>query len=160
RRRRRRGRHGGRNVAMESSLTRARAHVIAVVALALGCSSPAPSGPPAWQTVYSGTGLGGAVLSAWGAGPEDVYVVGGPLGNGGAAIIEHFDGSTWTRLNPGGEDSYWWVSGSGPTDVWMVGEKGRMTHWDGASFKEHPRVTTATLWGVWAASPTDAWAVA
>jgi hypothetical protein len=44
--------------------------------------------------------------------------------------------------------------------VWMVGEKGRMTHWDGASFKEHPRVTTATVWGVWAASPTDAWAVA
>lgn len=126
----------------------------------LGCSDPPPpSGPPAWQTVYDGKDLGGAVLSVWGAGPEDVYVVGGPLGNGGAAVAQHYDGSAWKSLDPGGEDSFWWVSGSGPTDVWMVGEKGRMTHWDGASFKEHPRVTTATIWGVWAASPKDAWAV-
>jgi hypothetical protein len=126
----------------------------------LGCSHPPPSGPPAWQTVYDGQGLGGAVLSVWGTGPEDVYVVGGPLGNGGDAVVQRYDGASWKSLDPGGEDSFWWVSGSSATDVWMVGEKGRMTHWDGASFKEHPRVTTATVWGVWAASPTDAWAVA
>ena len=89
-----------------------------------------------------------------------LFVVGGPLGNGGSAVARHFDGTTWKDLAPGGEDSFWWVTGSGPNDVWMSGEKGRMTHWDGTSFKEYPRVTTATIWGVWAQSPTEAWAVA
>ncbi len=131
--------------------------------LAAGCHSTAPApppGPPAWQTVYDDATLGGAVLSAWGTGPDDVYVVGGPLGDSGfTAVAVHYDGSTWTRLSPGGTSSFWWVSGSGPDDVWMVGEDGRITHWDGASFVDHPPLTTATVWGVWAAGPTDAWAV-
>jgi hypothetical protein len=118
------------------------------------------STPPAWQVVYDGTGLGGAVLSAWGTGPNDVYVVGGPLGDSGfTCVVVHYDGKAWTRLLPGGTDSFWWVSGSGANDVWMVGENGRITHWDGSAFQEHGWPTTATIWGVWAASPTDAWAV-
>lgn len=126
-----------------------------------GGSAGAPPSEPAWQTVFDGTDLGGAVLAVWGTGPEDVYVVGGPLGNSGfEAIAIHFDGSAWKNLSPGGEDSFWWVSGSSATDVWMVGDKGRITHWDGAAFVEHPPPTTARIWGVWAASPTDAWAVA
>jgi hypothetical protein len=51
------------------------------------------------------------------------------------------------------------VRGTGPDDVWMVGEKGRITHYDGEKLTEHASGTTATLWGVWAASKTDAWAV-
>jgi hypothetical protein len=116
--------------------------------------------PPAWQVVYDGTALGGSVQSVWGTGPDDVFVVGGPLGNSGfTAVAVHYDGSAWTRLAPGGPDSFWWVSGSGANDVWMVGENGRITHYDGASFRDLPRLTTATLWGVWAASATDAWSV-
>ena len=142
---------------------------LAWIGAALGCGPDSPTGStgsggessaPAWQVVYDEKALGGAVLSVWGASPNDVYVVGGPLGNGGAAVARHFNGATWRDLAPGGEDSFWWVTGSGPTDVWMAGEKGRMTHWDGTSFKELPRVTTATIWGVWAQSPTEAWAVA
>ena len=146
----------------------AAAGVIALVG-ATGCPSPHGTGgsgggdaatPPAWQTVYDDKTLGGAVLSAWGTGPDDVYVVGGPLGDSGFdAVAAHFDGSAWTRLAPGGTDSFWWVGGSGPKDVWMTGEHGRITHWDGAAFHDHPPLTTATIWGVWAASPTDAWAV-
>jgi len=110
--------------------------------------------------VYDDTTLGGAVLSAWGTGPDDVYVVGGPLGDTGfEAVAVHYDGTAWTKLSPGGATSFWWVHGSGAEDVWMVGEQGRLTHWDGKSFAESPPLTTATMWGVWAASPTDAWAV-
>ena len=36
------------------------------------------------------------------------------------------------------------------------GEKGRITHWDGTRFVDHPSGTTATLFGVWAASPSAA----
>lgn len=141
----------------------------AAMLLGAGCPSRGGAGgeggtggssPPAWEVVYDDTKLGGAVVSAWGTGPDDVYVVGGPYGNSGfEAVAVHFDGSAWTRLSPGGADSFWWVSGSGPKDVWMVGENGRITHWDGASFHDETPLTTATLWGVWAASATDAWAV-
>lgn len=141
---------------------------VALIAASAGCPSGdgtggsggggGPSGP-AWQSVYSATDLGGAVLSAWGSSPEDVYLVGGPLGNGGTAVVAHYGKAGWKKLNPGGEDSYWWVTGTGANDLWMVGEKGRITHYDGGAFVEHQRPTTATLWGVWAASPNDVWAV-
>lgn len=142
------------------------AALAALTLLGAGCPGPqgtgggSDAGPPAWQTLHDGKGLDGAVLSAWGTGPDDVIVVGGPLGNTGfEAIAVHFDGKAWTKLAPGGADTFWWVNGSGAKDVWMVGEKGRITHWDGAAFEDEPRLTTATVWGVWAQSPTDAWAV-
>jgi hypothetical protein len=157
---------------MASTIQRAFAFAAASALLgaAAGCPSPDPhgtggsgggdAGPPAWQVVLDDKTLGGAVLSVWGTGPDDVYAVGGPLGNSGFdAIAVHYDGAKWTKLSPGGADSFWWVAGSGAKDVWMVGEKGRITHYDGASFVESPRLTTATIWGVWAASASDAWAV-
>jgi hypothetical protein len=134
---------------------------VAVVAACSSPSSPPPPPPaPAWQVVFDGSTLTRDVLSVWGASPTDVYAVGGPLGSSGFdALALHYDGSAWRDLAPGGADSFWWVYGSGPTDVWMVGENGRATHWDGSRFVEAPRVTTATLYGVWAAGPNDAWAV-
>jgi hypothetical protein len=131
-------------------------------ALALvGCgASPPDPGPPAWRTVLDGGDLDRALLSIWGAAPDDVFAVGGPLGNGGfESLALHYDGAAWRELRPGGDETLWWVSGSGPSDVWMVGERGRAVHWDGAAFAEHPTGTTATLWGVIAFSPDEAWIV-
>ncbi|MRG94759.1 hypothetical protein [Polyangium spumosum] len=138
--------------------------VLPLVALLFGCSDPPEPPPPppeqaGWQVVLDGGDLDRAVLSVWGSGPKDVFAVGGPLGNGLETLVVHFDGETWRELHPGGDETYWWVSGSGPDDVWMVGEQGRITHWDGATFTEHVSGTTATLWGVWAAGEADAWAV-
>ena len=123
-----------------------------------GAGGAAPQ--PAWQIVLAEADLDGVVLSVWGSGPDDVYAVGGPLGNSGpTSLVMHFDGSAWRRLEPGGTETYWWVGGSAPDDVWMVGEAGRVTRWDGATFTEYPSGTTATLWGVWSAGPDEAWAV-
>lgn len=134
------------------------------VALALAC---APSTPvtavdadtsPEWKVVIEH--LDGTLLSMWGSGPNDLWTVGGPRGNAGfASLVLRFDGTGWKRLDPGGTETYWWVYGTSATDVWMVGEKGRITHWDGSAFKEHASGTPVTLFGVWASSPTDAWAV-
>lgn len=111
-----------------------------------------------WRTVLDD--LDGALLSVWGTSDRDVWAVGGPLGNSGfEALVLRFDGSRWRRLKPGGIESYWWVHGTSGSDVWLVGEKGRITHWDGSAFSETPSGTDATLFGVWAASPDDAWAV-
>lgn len=130
-----------------------------------GCSDggtdPAkPPADPAWQVVFDGDALGGAVLGVWGAAPDRVFAVGGPLGNdGGESLALRFDGSEWQSLAPGGTETFWWVGGTGPDDVWMVGTGGRIAHWDGSSFTAHDSGVTATLWGVWAASPSDVWAV-
>lgn len=132
--------------------------------MALGCSpppnpNPIPPVPPAWQVVLDGSKLDRAVLSVWGTSDSDVFVVGGPLGNGQESLALHYDGSSWTDLRPGGTETYWWVSGSSANDVWMVGENGRISHWDGQTFEEHTSGVTATLWGVFAFSEKDAWAV-
>jgi hypothetical protein len=95
-----------------------------------GAGGGAPAG---WQVVLDGADLDRAVLSTWGAAPDDVYAVGGPLGNSGFETLAiHFDGTKWEELSPGGTETFWWVSGSGPKDVWMVGTEGRIAHWDGA----------------------------
>lgn len=134
----------------------------ALLALA-GCSDdpdPPSPGPPGWQVVLDKADLDRAVLSVWGSRPDDVFVVGGPLGNSGLETLAlHYDGAAWRDLAPGGDETFWWVGGSGPDDVWMVGERGRIAHWDGAAFTAHDVATTATLWGVVALSPTDAWIV-
>ncbi len=158
---------------MKKSSKMARFGCIAIAAalpLLAGCPEtetetqpPADAGPgdPAWQVVLDEADLDGAVLSVWGSSPSDVFAVGGPLGNTPFETIAlHFDGARWTRLAPGGgAETFWWVGGTGPSDVWMVGTEGRIAHWDGAAFTEHDSGTTATIWGVWAAAPDDAWAV-
>ena len=113
---------------------------------------------PEWRPVLEH--LDGALLSIWGTSERDVWTVGGPLGNSGfESLVMRFDGEAWRRVATGGVETYWWVHGTGPSDVWMVGEKGRITHWDGTKLEERTSGTTATLFGVFATAPDDAWAV-
>lgn len=114
-------------------------------------------GAPEWRTVLEG--LDGSLLSIWGTSAKDVWTVGGSLGNGFESLVLRFDGTAWTRMHPGRDETYWWVHGTGPADVWLVGEKGRITHWDGATFREDASGTTATLFGVMAFATDDVWAV-
>jgi hypothetical protein len=131
---------------------------LAVLILLLGCSSPPPPEPaPQWKTVLESQ-LDRALLSVWGSG-RDVFAVGGSLGNGLPSLALRYDGTLWHELSPGGTETFWWENGTSPNDVWMVGEKGRIAHWDGKAFAAHTSGTTATLWGVWAFAPNDAWAV-
>lgn len=137
-----------------------------LVAHGAACSATPPPGPtadaapapPQWRSVLEN--LDGSVLSVWGPSAREIYAVGGPLGNEGfESLVLRYDGARWSRLRPGGAASFWWVAGSSSTDVWMVGEKGRITHYDGRAFVEHTPLTTSTLFGAWAASATDAYAV-
>ena len=113
---------------------------------------------PEWTPVVEH--LDGALLAMWGTSEHDAWSVGGPLGNSGfESLVMRFDGAAWTRVKPGGTETFWWIHGTSDSDVWLVGEKGRITHWDGTKFEERTSGTTATLFGVWAAAPDDAWAV-
>ena len=104
--------------------------------------------------------LDGALLSAWGTSPTNVYAVGGPRGNAGLkTLVMHFDGTAWSRIGVAGTETFWWLHGTSATDMWMVGENGRIAHFDGTKLTDVPSGTTATIFGVWAASKSDAWAV-
>jgi hypothetical protein len=142
----------------------ARALALLGLALALaGCPDEPPSvedagqTEPEWRPVLEH--LDGALLSVWGTSERDVWAVGGALGNGQPTLVMRFDGDGWRRETLAGTDTYWWVHGTGEGDVWLVGERGLITHHDGARFEEHQGGTSATLFGVWAARPGDAWAV-
>jgi hypothetical protein len=140
-----------------------------VAAMLLACSSSSSTttpgdggtaqeaGAPSWQIVLQG--LPQSLLAAWGATQNDVFAVGGALGNGAPAALLHYDGSAWKELSSGSTETFWWVHGTSDKDVWAVGTHGHIVHWDGSSLADHSVTTTATLYGVWAASSTDAWAV-
>lgn len=110
-----------------------------------------------WTTVAEK--LDGALLAVWGPSPSDVWAVGGALGNGAAPTVVRWDGARVTPVPTTGTETYWWVHGTAADDVWLVGEKGRISHWNGSALEERTSGTTATLFGVMAFSPNDVWAV-
>jgi hypothetical protein len=156
---------GARWAGCPGCLVRVCGVLVVAMGLAAGCSPGTgglDSGPPpapAWQSVLEGEAVGGALLSVWGSSPDNVVMVGGARGNGAESLVYRFNGSSLSRLRPGGEETYWWVAGSGATDVYLVGERGRVTRFDGTTFSELPRPTGVTLWGVHAFSPTNVWVV-
>jgi hypothetical protein len=132
---------------------------------------------------WSGTGttktkaLGGV----WGSGPDDVWAVGDNPPDGSAV---HWDGHAWSESlvrpapllvganqGPAAEhlSAVW---GSGPDDVWAVGDNGTnstgaMLHRDGRARTPFPLPTatapgfslpTMALYAVWGSAPDDVWA--
>jgi len=97
-------------------------------------------------------------LSVGGTGPDDVWVVGGGLGLGGA-LAAHWDGDAWTRADPATDDSLWWVWPDGAGTVWMVGEHGLVVRRRGPDTTLERIATGAILYGVWGSGPDDVWVV-
>jgi hypothetical protein len=124
-------------------------------------STPDAGQPPVatWHAALEGEAVGGALLSVWGASPTDVWAVGGTLGNGGENVVLRYDGTRLTRVSPGGTHTWWWVAGSAANNVWMVGESGHATRWDGSAFVAHDVPLNVTLWGVWTDAPDNVWVV-
>jgi hypothetical protein len=50
------------------------------------------------------------------------------------------------------------VWGSAPTDVWAVGDRGAIVHWDGSSWRKSPSGTPRWLTAVFGRSRTEVWA--
>ncbi len=151
--------------------------LLAALAALAGCDDePAPGGGggSGGEGGAGGQGGGGGAAAGWqveledehrvalsvfGTSPGDVWAVGGGLGNGAGALATHFDGAAWEERDPGVAGTLWWVWGSGPDDVFMVGEAGTIVRWNGAGYDTFPALTDATLFGVWGTGPDDVWAV-
>lgn len=129
-----------------------------------------------WRSAAAGSGAAWtgtsprAVSAIWGSGPNDVWIVGGAsgeLGDAGASSA-HTDGAlteegllAWTAVDTQSTGTLHAVWGSGPSDVWAVGDFGTIRH----GGRGRPRwiavasPTTKTLRGLWGSAPDDVWAV-
>ncbi|MEP7060307.1 MAG: hypothetical protein ABI828_06205 [Actinomycetota bacterium] len=104
---------------------------------------------------------------------NDVWAVGrwGRLNGAGHALVEHWDGSTWSTVPVGLRNTILTsVSGSSASDVWVVGgpyyhaahRRPVALHWDGVSWTSEPLPSlppNTVLFGVTAPSAGDAYAV-
>ena len=82
------------------------------------------SDPPGYGYINAGTGTG-----IWGS--NDVYVIGNRDGNGPTSgRVYHFDGTNWVRITSFGDiPSPNGVSGTGPDDVLVSLNDGRLLHY-------------------------------
>lgn len=134
---------------------------LAMALLAVGLSAcpvedPAPEPDLGWQEAFDASDQG-AMMSVWGPGTNDVYVVGGQPGEG---VAWHWDGENWSALDLPASGMLNWVHGADSETVWLVGEEGVTmvgNARDGFSIVDTP--TEVPLWGVWALSEMDTWAV-
>jgi hypothetical protein len=81
---------------------------------------------------------------------------------GGEAVIWHYDGTDWTFMPSDTEGQRWSVWGSGPENVFAVGDGsggGTISHYNGISWNTSHVGNTPTLQGVWGSSWNDVYAV-
>jgi hypothetical protein len=122
-----------------------------------------------WSPMPSGTRA--ELSEVWGSSPTDVFAVGEDPNDpapGGASVILHYDGVSWSqqlRLPSVGLRSVW---GTSATDVYAVGfdflaSTAKILHFDGTSWQDVPGLGSVSeelaLQGVWGSSATDVFAV-
>lgn len=131
-----------------------------VLTAALGCEaarSPAPVVAPetvSWALEHEESS--GVVVSVWGSGPSDVWAAGGQADRG---LILHNAGHGWVPVEVDAGSLIWNIYGTAPDNIYAVGERGLILHYDGAVWSRVPSGTTKTLYGVWASPGRDAWIV-
>ncbi|MBX3199462.1 MAG: hypothetical protein KF894_15115 [Labilithrix sp.] len=121
-------------------------------------------GGVAWAPL-NGFGDNNGVYGIWGAGANDVWMVGskgtttsfashtsGAPADGGMPTWTEVDTATFAVLNS--------ICGTGPNDVWAVGNSGTIRQYTGgATWEIVDSPTSQNLRGVWAAATDDVWAV-
>jgi len=85
------------------------------------------------------------------------------VGSGGE--IHRWNGSAWQTMNSGTIEDLNGVWGSGPSDVYAVGDNGTVLHYDGNVDGDWTAVTTpadasAPVNGVWGSGPGDVYLLA
>ena len=79
------------------------------------------------------------VFGIWGSSPSEMSAVGGATGGAQGAFAWRLEGDEWVAA-PGfpaelaDTDAIWKVYGHGADDVWLVGTRGTIVHYDGEAF--------------------------
>ncbi len=133
---------------------------------------PGPTGSSAdWKKLsigrcpYGNFGLPSGIPSRalWGISPTDVWAIMGTCAFHGEGQASDAGGTTfsWEAIDTQSSTAnLLGVWGANPSDIWVVGEGGRLRHWRGGKLMDIvSSPTKSTLHGVWGASSTDIWAV-
>jgi hypothetical protein len=113
---------------------------------------------PAWVVVAQAQPS--ALLSVWSASATDVWVVGGDPRDGTGPIVEHYDGTAWTKLDSGQRNvDLWWVTGFANGPVFMSGSNGTILRYQNGAFEKLTTPGNLIVFGMWGAAPNDVWAV-
>lgn len=126
----------------------------ATLVLACAGADPALDSGEAWTLDHAEED--GALMSVWGAGPEDVWAVGGQADR---SLVLRGDGQRWRPVDVDGHGLLFAVYGFHDADVYAVGEHGLILHHDGSSWQRVESGTDLPLFGVWGASGDDVWIV-
>lgn len=96
-----------------------------------------------------------ALLSVWAANENDVWVV------GGGALVEHYDGTGWTKKDTKQSADLWWVKGFDDGTVFVSGAQGTILRYTTTSdtFEKLTTPGNGIVFGMWGAAPNDVWAV-
>jgi hypothetical protein len=76
-----------------------------------------------------------------------------------AGCGERENASDWKRAESGTREDLFGIWEAAETDVWAVGDKGTIRHFDGEGWKVVESNTSASLRDVWGSGPADVWAV-
>ncbi|MFZ5441300.1 MAG: hypothetical protein ACOZQL_14930 [Myxococcota bacterium] len=93
--------------------------------------------------------LPATLLSAWESSDGVLYAVGGTATR--AMVLRH-DRDGWWEMDPGTTDTLWWVHGFSAMDVYAVGARGVVTHFDGTRWTVLREGGDETLFGAWGAT--------
>ena len=79
---------------------------------------------------------------------------------GDAPYVLHYDGEQWSlapipELERPGVRAFFKVWGSGPDDIYAVGQNGAVLHWNGTEFTELGVGVSQDLIGIWGTGPDD-----
>jgi len=117
------------------------------------------SGPVHWNgSSWTRGGASGEIpvpLCIWGSAADDIWAA-------GHSRLWHWNGSIWTASYPALDTDIFDASsiwGSNPTDIWTVGNFGRIAHWNGSAWSHSSSSTMSPLYAVWGSGPKDVWAV-
>ena len=91
--------------------------------------------------------------AVWGSSSSDVFAV------GWYGAILHYDGSTWSLMESGTDESLFGVWGSSASDVFAVGGSGTILHYDGSTWSLMDSGMDEWFGGVWGSSASDVFAV-
>lgn len=93
--------------------------------------------------------------SIWGTGPTDLFVA----ANG---EVYHYDGSTWTTMiipESAKAVTLWEIWGAAGDDVFVVGNKGIILHYNGTEWSTMNSNTIGNIWEVWGTASNNVYAI-
>lgn len=115
-----------------------------------------------WEVTQEVDASSGALLSVWGATPDDVRAVGGQIdavGDAGiGAVLKRTDGAWESETLPDDTPVLNWIHGASGV-VWSVGNAGAAIRLDAGAWVRDDTPVDVPLWGVWVLSADEAWAV-